>query len=402
MNRFLGKAANVGMLFLCLLIAANGALCYSYLERLLADVRRADQANADLASYGDLWRQASELTAASLAYAASGDAGVGSGAQAMQENLAERLHAIDERPTADGRAPKELLAVLHQQGQALLQSTTNLLATRDKQATPLSADQVAPVEAAMAALRDAVAVLRDEGRVSSERWLQESIASQYSAKGSLINATFGALALLAAVFGLVRRDVRERLVAEQRLRHEEARFRRLVDSDVMGVLIAKVDGQVTEANETFLKMIGYRREDLTAGRINWRSLTPSSCDPSDQVALQQLADKGVAQPYEKQFLHSAGNEVPVLLGSARVDPAREDMICYAIDLSQSKAAEALIQRLNRELQDRVHELETLFELTPVALGLSQRPRMSPYCRERRNGADLGNSLFGKRVADRPG
>jgi PAS domain S-box-containing protein len=359
------------MLLLCVLIATNGVLSYNHLERLLADVRRADQANADLAACGDLLREAAELKATTVAYAISGDAELRRQTQDVCEQLTSQTQELSQRLAADGRATAPQLASLGQSTQELVRSATALLAMRDLESVPLPLESSAPVEVAMRALRAEVGALQDQERSNSESWLQQSTHSQHSARVSLINATAGALILLAAVFVLVRRDLRERLIAERRRRHEEARYRRLVDSDVMGVLITKIDGQVTEANDTFLKLIGYRREDLAAGRVNWRSLTPASCDQADQSALEQLAKEGVAQPYEKLFLHASGDPVPVLLGCARVDPAREDMICYAIDLSQPKAAEALIKRLNRELQERLHELETLFELAPIGLALAK-------------------------------
>ncbi len=206
-------------------------------------------------------------------------------------------------------------------------------------------------------------------------WTDELNYSKRSAVIGVLNSTIGALLLLGAVYALVRRDMRTHLAAEALREAEQIRFRRLVEMDAIGVLFIEVDGRVTDASDKFLTMIGYPREDLLAGRINWRSLTPAEFDGADLAALDELDRRGLAKPYEKEFLRRDGTRVPVLFGSARLDtaPDKTHCICYAIDLSESRAAQATIRELNRELQDRVHELETLFELAPVGLGLSSDP-----------------------------
>src|SRR6202043_3390570 len=84
------------------------------------------------------------------------------------------------------------------------------------------------------------------------------------------------------------------------LGEREARIRRLVDSNIIGVMIWDFQGRIIEANQTILDMLGYSREDLVAGRIRWTKLTPAEWDPADQDALAQMSATGSCKPFEKE------------------------------------------------------------------------------------------------------
>ena len=58
------------------------------------------------------------------------------------------------------------------------------------------------------------------------------------------------------------------------LEKREAKIRRLVDANIMGVFIWNFEGRIIEANEAFLQMLNCSREDLVSGRLSWRDLTP--------------------------------------------------------------------------------------------------------------------------------
>jgi PAS domain S-box-containing protein len=119
----------------------------------------------------------------------------------------------------------------------------------------------------------------------------------------------------------------------------EARFRRLVDSNVQGVFFWNTTGQITDANDAFLRMVGYGREDLTAGRISWAAMTPPELVERDQRALKELAVAGVCEPYEKKFIHRDGSHVPLLIGPALFEDNREEGFCFVLDLSERKKLE---------------------------------------------------------------
>jgi PAS domain S-box-containing protein len=136
------------------------------------------------------------------------------------------------------------------------------------------------------------------------------------------------------------RDISER-------KRTEARFRRLVDSNAQGVIFWKTNGEITEANDAFLNMMGYSREDLEEGRINWAAMTPPEYDDLDRHALKEIAAKGVFTPFEKEYLRKDGSRVPVLLGAAAFEDNREEGVCFVLDLTERKMLEQQFLRAQR-------------------------------------------------------
>src|SRR5262249_8959356 len=91
----------------------------------------------------------------------------------------------------------------------------------------------------------------------------------------------------------------ERIRAEQALRESEARFRRLAQSSLIGITFWDLTGQVSDANEAFLKMVGYTRDDLFAGKINTRGITAPEFAANDLDAMEQIKTRGYCNSYEK-------------------------------------------------------------------------------------------------------
>src|SRR5690242_18015186 len=100
------------------------------------------------------------------------------------------------------------------------------------------------------------------------------------------------------------------------LEDREGKIRRLVDANILGVYIGNVEGAIVEANDAFLQMLQYGRQDLVSGRLRWTDLTPAELRERDEGALTEAMATGVIQPYEKEFLRKDGSRVPVLIGAA--------------------------------------------------------------------------------------
>jgi PAS domain S-box-containing protein len=133
------------------------------------------------------------------------------------------------------------------------------------------------------------------------------------------------------------------------LQEREARVRRLVDSNIVGVMIWNLDGQILEANDAFLDMLQYRREDMVSGGVRWTDLTPSEWREQDERATADLKATGTVHPYEKQFVRKDGTRIAVLIGAALFDLQRNDGVAFAFDLSKQKQAEAEIRALKDQL-----------------------------------------------------
>src|SRR5687768_17328891 len=92
----------------------------------------------------------------------------------------------------------------------------------------------------------------------------------------------------------------------------EIRFRRLFESGIIGIMITDTAGAIYEANDAFLAIVGYSREDLEQGRLCWSDITPPEWMKRDELAVRQLEQSGVATPWEKEYVRKDGTRVPVL------------------------------------------------------------------------------------------
>jgi PAS domain S-box-containing protein len=123
------------------------------------------------------------------------------------------------------------------------------------------------------------------------------------------------------------------------LQEREAKVRRLVDANIIGVFIWNLQGRIVDANDAFLRMIGYSREDLVSGHISWSELTPSEWRVTDEQHVAEVMETGTVQPYEKEYRHKNGNRVPVLVGGANFEGERNEGVAFVLDLTDRKRAE---------------------------------------------------------------
>jgi PAS domain S-box-containing protein len=152
------------------------------------------------------------------------------------------------------------------------------------------------------------------------------------------------------------RDVTEQRDTAEALRERESFLGHLRDANVLGILVAD-EKRVIEANDAFLDMVGYTREDLEAGRIDWRAMTPDEWLPQADLAVALLRRTGVCPPFDKEYVHADGHRVPALVGAALVqrDPMR--WVTFVADLSERQRAEEERARLIANAQAARAEAE---------------------------------------------
>ena len=145
-------------------------------------------------------------------------------------------------------------------------------------------------------------------------------------------------------------DVTERKRSEEVLREREAKIRRLVDSNIIGIFITGLEGRVLEANDAFLHLVGHDRDDLVSGRIRWTDLTPPEWRERDRRALAELSSNTIAQPYEKEFFRKDGSRVPVLIGGALFEEGGNEGVAFVLDLTERKCAEQALREREAKIR----------------------------------------------------
>src|SRR5262249_3242741 len=143
------------------------------------------------------------------------------------------------------------------------------------------------------------------------------------------------------------------------LQEREARVRRLVDSNIIGIVIWHTDGRILHANESFLRIIGYAREKLAAGHLAWTDLPPPDWRDRDAQALAEVTAVGSVQAYEKEYLRKEGTRVPVLVGGAIFDAVPDEGVAFVIDLTEQKRTEAVLRESERDFRLLVETIPAL-------------------------------------------
>src|SRR5262249_30569422 len=134
------------------------------------------------------------------------------------------------------------------------------------------------------------------------------------------------------------------------LADRERKIRRLVDANIVGIYVANAEGRISEANDAFLRIVGYDREDLVSGRLRRTGLTPPEWREHDKSALAALRSIGSFQPREKEYYRKDGSRVPVLVGAALFKEGGGDGVAFVLDLTERKRAEEALRESEQRLR----------------------------------------------------
>jgi PAS domain S-box-containing protein len=180
--------------------------------------------------------------------------------------------------------------------------------------------------------------LLTQAKLSGLLYLENNLAPHIFVRaGAAVLKLLASQAAIALENASLYRDVAER----------EAKIRRLVDANIIGTFIWKSVGLsieandivVVEANDAFLRMLGYDREDLAAGRLSRTALTPPAWYERDSQNVAEVRITGTVLPFEKEYLRKDGSRVPVLVGIAAFDERLDQGVAFVVDLTERKRAE---------------------------------------------------------------
>ncbi len=166
--------------------------------------------------------------------------------------------------------------------------------------------------------------------------LQREGGELYEAKSELEQRVRERTAELARTNQQLREELERRKAVEAELRASEARFRRIADSNMIGIMFWAMDGTISESNNAFLDMLGYTQADLQTGVLRWERVNRPENRASDERAFAQMADYGACAPYERQFTRKDGQPVALLFGAALLPDSQNKLVCFALDLASHK------------------------------------------------------------------
>jgi PAS domain S-box-containing protein len=170
-------------------------------------------------------------------------------------------------------------------------------------------------------------------------------------------------------------DITERKRTESALRKSEERFRKLFESDLLGIGTPHRSGGFDEVNDEFLRIVGYTREDFEAGLVRWDSMTPPEFTATDMEHVAEAMRRGSCTPYEKEYIRKDGGRVPILCGYASMETFPEHFIGFIQDLSVQKRTEVA-------LRDREQRFSVLAESLPSLIFVTEHGGSFSYCNGR--------------------
>jgi PAS domain S-box-containing protein len=173
------------------------------------------------------------------------------------------------------------------------------------------------------------------------------------ASGVFAQSRIAVLKLIASQAAITLENARLYRALAQR----ESKIQQLVNANIVGIIIWDLDGRILEANDAFLSIVGYAREDLVSGQLSWAKLTPAEwLGHHTQRLVQKLELTGTLEPYEKEYFRKDGSRVPVLIGAAAFEECGRQGVAFVLDLSERKKAEAEARESEQRYRETQMEL----------------------------------------------
>ena len=153
----------------------------------------------------------------------------------------------------------------------------------------------------------------------------------------------------AQLYRAAQEEISERKRTQEALRRSEERFRQVSESGIVSLAFFDLSGRITDANDAFLKMIGYTREELLEGKVRWDQLTPPEWLERTQQAIQEFKTRGRCTPYEKEYFRKDGSRFWGRFVGALLEDGLEG-VAFVVDITQRKHAEEALRNSREQLQ----------------------------------------------------
>jgi PAS domain S-box-containing protein len=224
-------------------------------------------------------------------------------------------------------------------------------------------DAARAINRSMDEIRSQIDQMVDHERFLLVGWETRAEALEQRKTWLIAAAALIVTVLAGAALALARLEARRRRKATEEnvhlqsdLEEREKKIRRLVDANIIGIIIWDLEGRILEANDAFLRMVGYDREDLASGRLHWTSLTPPEWRDRAARTMAELELIGSVQPFEKEYSRKDGSRVAVLIGGTMFEEDRNQGVSFVLDLTERKLAEAEARESERRYREMQMEL----------------------------------------------
>jgi PAS domain S-box-containing protein len=161
-------------------------------------------------------------------------------------------------------------------------------------------------------------------------------------------------------------DISGRKAAEEALLQDQRRLQQAFSIQTVGIIYFNLHGTITDANDAFLAMSGYNRQDCQKGHIRWDQLTPPEFMPVTRRAQEEYRTQGENTPYQKQYIRPDGSRWWGLFAGKCL--GEDECVEFVLDITAQKQTElALIQSEAR--------FRSIVEQAPMAIGVLKGPEM---------------------------
>ncbi|WP_233524407.1 chemotaxis protein CheB [Mucilaginibacter conchicola] len=172
-------------------------------------------------------------------------------------------------------------------------------------------------------------------------------------------------------------DITRLIETEKRLDESESKFRKVFESNMIGMVFSNMDGRIIETNDAFLNMLGYTQQEVELNPLNWKEITPEEYHEVSFWAVAQLQEYGVVAPFEKQYRKRNGERLWVLMGSAVLmqDDTPINAVSYIIDITKQKQAESRRKELLHLVKKQQDEFYSIFTNAPALITIKRGPEL---------------------------
>jgi len=221
-------------------------------------------------------------------------------------------------------------------------------------------DAALAIVVSMDEIRSQIDRMVDHQRFLLVGWLTRADALEQSKTWLIAAAVVIASVFAGAALALARLEARRRRKATEEnvqlqsdLEEREAKIRHLFDSNIIGIVIFDFEDRFIDANDAFLAMVGYDREDLVSGRMRWTDMTPAEWRAAGEQALAALRATATRHAFEQEYFRKDGSRVPVLVGAVALEGRREEGVAFVLDLTERKRAEYLSRQVFESSPDHI-------------------------------------------------